>query len=61
MADEEKGVLVTVEDRKAGTIETVKVQDDYLLITQGNRYLDGIQSYPTTGTTVLTIKTGTPS
>lgn len=52
------GIRVTVEDLQTGETETKVIRDDFLLICDGNRYLDGVQSWPKSGTVVLTIKRG---
>lgn len=52
-------IRITVEDLETGETEVKEFDNDFCLTVAGNRYLDGIQHYPTKGTTVLTIKTGT--
>jgi hypothetical protein len=52
----EPQIRVTVEDLATGETETTEVCDDYVLLTAGSCYVDGIQTYPTKGTHVLTIK-----
>lgn len=47
---------VTVDDGK-GPAETAEVKDNYLLITDGDCYLDGYQTWAN-GTTQLIIKRG---
>ena len=48
-------VEVTVRDPETGETQTATVTDDYILITAGSCYLDGIQTYAN-GTRVLTVK-----
>lgn len=49
-------VEITVRDLVTGDVETKTVADnDWFLLTTGNRCLDGIQSYGN-GTVVVTIK-----
>ena len=60
MSDEPQ-IRVTVEDLKTGEIQTCEVWDDYVILTAGSCYVDGIQVYPTKGTHVLTIKGRGPS
>lgn len=50
-------IRVTVEDM-SGEQETsvAEVEDDYILVCAGKVYLSHIQTYPKSGTTVLTIK-----
>lgn len=50
-------IRVTVEDLETGETETKVLANDYLLITTGSKYLDGVQTYPKAGTTVLVVKT----
>lgn len=51
-------IKVTVTDPESGEVlgEQV-VENDYLLLTAGDRYLDGVQAHGN-GTHVLTIKRG---
>ena len=50
-------IRVTVEDLSGEQeSETSEIEDDYILVTAGRVYLDGIQEYPGTGTVVLTLK-----
>jgi hypothetical protein len=56
-----KGIRVTVEDLETGEKATREVvPGDYILIPLAPCYLDGIQRYPSKGTTVLTLKDNTP-
>lgn len=49
-------IKVTVSDPVSGEVLEEKViENDYLIITAGNRVLDGVQTYGT-GTHVATIK-----
>lgn len=48
---------VTVRDEQTGETEETRVADgDYLLLTVGGCHVGPIQTYPTTGTHVITIK-----
>jgi hypothetical protein len=50
-------VRVTVEDLVDGHTEQVTVAEgDYFIVTTEPCYVDGVQTYPTKGTHVLTIK-----
>jgi len=50
-------IRVTVTDPDSGEVLAEKVLDnDYMVICAGNRYVDGIQTYPAVGTAVVTIK-----
>lgn len=51
------GTEVTATDLDTGESETVRIENDYLIITDGNRYLDGVQVYAN-GTAVVTIRRG---
>jgi len=50
------GILVTVTDLMDGASETQEIMDDFVVITAGCVYVAHTQHYPSTGTTVLTIK-----
>ena len=51
-------IKVTVTDPASGDVLAEKViDDDYVILCAGNRYVDGIQQYPKAGTTVITVKT----
>ncbi|GAB3884486.1 hypothetical protein [Terrabacter terrigena] len=54
---DDQGTRVTCEDLDTGESQSAVIANDFLVITDGNRYLDGVQHYPGTGTTILTIKT----
>lgn len=49
------GTRVTCEDVDTGESESTVILNDYLLVCDGNRYLDGVATY-SNGTVVLTIK-----
>lgn len=49
-------IEVTVRDTETGETDTATIEDDYILITAGECWLDGIQDYPVKGTRVLTVK-----
>lgn len=49
------GIRVTVEDLETGETASREVDDDYVLVTAGRHYLDGIVRHAN-GTTVLTVK-----
>lgn len=55
----DQGTRVTATDVSTGESESVVIENDFIVITDGTRYLDGVQVYGN-GTTVVTIKTGTP-
>ena len=50
------GTRVTAEDTGTGDTETRLIKDDYNLVTDGDCYVAGIQSYPKSGTHVITIR-----
>jgi hypothetical protein len=55
-------LTVTVRDNETGEEQTAQVPDhDFFVVTTGDCYLDGVQSYPTKGTAVLTIKGRRPT
>lgn len=54
--EEVSGTRVTCTDIASGESETQTIEDNYVLICDGDTYLDGIQAYPKSGTVVLTIK-----
>lgn len=50
-------ILVRVIDPSTGdTLEEKTLDNDFILLCHGRVYLDGQQYYPTTGTSVLTVK-----
>lgn len=51
-----QGIRVTVTDLGTGESETQEVWDDYVIVTAGSCEVANIQTYPTKGTHVLTIK-----
>lgn len=51
------GTRVTCEDIDTGESESAVIENNHIVITDGNRYVDGVQHYPGSGTTVITIKT----
>ena len=51
------GTRVTSTDPDTGDTETVVIENDYVVICDGNKYVDGVTTYPRAGTTVITIKT----
>lgn len=55
-------IKVTVEDL-SGEQETssAEIEDDYILVCAGDKYLAHVQTYPKSGTTVLTVKRKSPS
>lgn len=53
------GTRVTCRDLETGEEETAEIKDDYIIVTDGRCYLDGVQVYAN-GTVVLTIKRGEP-
>lgn len=50
-------IQITVLDLETGDIETKTIENDWVLICHGNKYLSHTSQYPTKGTVVLTIKT----
>ena len=54
MAD---GTKVTCTDLATGESESAVIKDDYIVVTDGSRYVSGVQIYPKAGTVVVTIKT----
>ena len=50
------GTRVTCEDVETGETESHVIENNYVVIVDGNTYVDGVQHYPGTGTTTLTIK-----
>lgn len=54
-------IQVTITDPDSGEVLAEKLLDnDYLVVCAGNRYVDGVQAYPTKGTVVVTIKRSIP-
>ena len=51
------GTRVTCTDIDTGETETRVIEDDYVLICDGNKYVGGVSAYPKAGTVVVTIKT----
>ena len=52
------GIKVTISATATGEVlEERVIENDYLIVCAGNRYVDGVQQYPDKGTTVLTVKT----
>ena len=51
------GTRVTCEDVDTGESESVVIENNHVVIVDGNRHVGSIRHYPTTGTTVITIKT----
>ena len=48
---------ITVEDLKTGETSTQEMlEDDYFILTTGRCEVAGIQTYPTKGTHVITVK-----
>ena len=54
------GTQVTCTDVETGESETQVIENNYVLVCDGDTYLDGIQAYPKSGTVVLTIKRRKP-
>ena len=50
------GTRVTATDVDSGETESLVIEDNHVVITDGTAYLSGVQFYPGTGTSVLTIK-----
>jgi hypothetical protein len=53
------GTKVTADDGQ-GEPETIEVEDDYVIVCDGDCYVAHCQVYPGTGTHQLTIKKGKP-
>ena len=51
------GIRVTCTDIDTGDTETRVIEDDYVVICDGNKYVGGVSAYPKAGTVVVTIKT----
>ena len=51
------GTRVTCTDIDTGDTETTVIEDDYVLICDGNKYVGGVSAYPKAGTVDVTIKT----
>jgi hypothetical protein len=51
-------IQVTVLDLETGDAEDKTLDNDWLLITAGNRYMAGVQTYKN-GTAVITVKVDT--
>lgn len=49
-------IRVTVLDTESGETSTEEIEDNYILVTAGSCYRDGVQVYPKTGTHVVTVK-----
>lgn len=52
-----EGTRVTCEDIATGESESVVIRDDYVVITDGKRYVANTQLHGGAGTAVITIKT----
>ena len=50
------GTRVTCEDIETGETDSQVIENNYVVITDGNTHVSDVQHYPGTGTTVLTIK-----
>jgi len=50
------GTRVTCEDLATGDSDSAVIENDYVIVVDGNRYVDGIVAYPKSGTVVVTIK-----
>ncbi len=55
------GTEVTCRDVDTGETESVTIRDDYVVIVDGNRRVDHVDVFHTTGTVVITIKRDGPS
>lgn len=51
-----KGIRVTVTDLETGESETQEIWNDYVIVAAGACEVTNIQTYPTVGTHVLTVK-----
>lgn len=61
MSERNVGTRVTATDMTTGESSTVEIFNDYVVIADGDRYIDGIQVWPKTGTAVITVKRGKPT
>lgn len=50
------GTRVTAEDVDTGEVESEVIENDFIVICDGNRYLDSVQAYRN-GTQVITVIT----
>ena len=50
------GIRITVTDINTGDSETVEIENDYVVICQGDRHVAHTRFVPTTGTHIITIK-----
>lgn len=51
-----KGIKITVEDLETGECDSRVIDNDYMLVTAGNRYLSSVSANPVTGTATLVVK-----
>lgn len=51
------GTRVTATNLATGESQTVELRDDYVVVCDGDRYVDGMQIYGN-GTVVVTLKLG---
>lgn len=49
-------IEITVRDTETGETQTETIENDYVVITDGNRYVANTQVYRKTGTHQITIK-----
>jgi hypothetical protein len=53
---DQKGTRVTARDISTGETESSVIEDNYVLVTDGDCYVADIQHYPKSGTHVITVK-----
>jgi hypothetical protein len=56
VGDDVSGTKVTCTDVDTGESESKVIENDWMIVTDGTYYLDGIATYPKSGTVVLTVK-----
>lgn len=49
-------IQVTVLDTESGDTETAQIENDYIIVTAGTCEVAHVNTYPTKGTHVLTVK-----
>jgi hypothetical protein len=50
------GTEITCRDLETGEQDSVVITDDYVVVTDGNRYVASTQFFPRSGTVIITIK-----
>lgn len=54
------GTRVTCTDVDTGEAESTVIENDYIIVCDGNRYIGNVTAYPKSGTVVITIKRRQP-